>query len=165
MTASVHPFRSRCISSRDTSIVPYAFSPNKFCMFVGHFIYFPRCIFKCRDKGRSLCTPTVWLVPRRRKQRNSVATQKSLIWKPYKWETVAWWNNAKDQHIRIQAISHRSLPICQNNGWAHSDLLVIYVHDLLVTSTGGRKRAEDQLDEIEKSYDIKRLGKAAICWG
>ncbi len=51
------------------------------------------------------------------------------------------------------------------NAGEYTDLLVIYVDDLLVTSSGGRKRAEGQLDELEDLYDIKRLGKATHMLG
>ncbi len=47
----------------------------------------------------------------------------------------------------------------------HTDLLVIYMDDLLVASSGGKERAESQLDELEQVYDIKRLGKAAHMLG
>ncbi len=42
------------------------------------------------------------------------------------------------------------------NAGEYTDLLVIYVDDLLVTSSGGRERAEGQLDELEDLYDIKK---------
>ncbi len=51
------------------------------------------------------------------------------------------------------------------NAGKHTDLLVIYVDDLLVTSSGGRERAESQLNELEDLYDIKRLGKATHMLG
>ncbi len=38
------------------------------------------------------------------------------------------------------------------------ELLVLYVDDVLVMSTAGVEQAEKQLDELENSYDIKRLG-------
>ncbi len=47
----------------------------------------------------------------------------------------------------------------------YTDLLVIYVDDLLVTSTGGRERAERQLNELQNLYDIKRLGTATHMLG
>ncbi len=47
----------------------------------------------------------------------------------------------------------------------YTDLLVIYVDDLLVISSGGREKAESQLDELKNSYDIKRLGKATHMLG
>ncbi len=40
------------------------------------------------------------------------------------------------------------------------DILTIYVDDVLVTSTGGTKRAEGQLDELAQTHDIKKLGLA-----
>ncbi|MCP4091295.1 MAG: hypothetical protein GY746_16115, partial [Gammaproteobacteria bacterium] len=48
-----------------------------------------------------------------------------------------------------------------NNG----DLLVIYVDDILVTSTAGVERTEEELNELESLYEIKRLGKATHILG
>ncbi len=46
------------------------------------------------------------------------------------------------------------------------DLLVIYVNNvLLVTSTAGIEQVKKQLNELEKSYEIKRLGKATYILG
>ncbi|MCP3665672.1 MAG: hypothetical protein GY696_24775, partial [Gammaproteobacteria bacterium] len=47
----------------------------------------------------------------------------------------------------------------------YTDLLLIYVDDLLVTSPGGGKRTEKQLRELENLYDVKRLGKATHMLG
>ncbi len=46
-----------------------------------------------------------------------------------------------------------------------TDLLVIYVDDVLATSTGGRERAEAQLDELHKLYGLKKLGMATHMLG
>ncbi|MCP4090186.1 MAG: hypothetical protein GY746_10380, partial [Gammaproteobacteria bacterium] len=45
------------------------------------------------------------------------------------------------------------------------DLLVIYVDDTLVTSTAGVERTEEELNELESLYEIKRLGKATHILG
>ncbi len=42
----------------------------------------------------------------------------------------------------------------------HIDLLVLYVDNILALSTQGEEKAELQLDQLGKIYDIKRLGKA-----
>ncbi len=46
-----------------------------------------------------------------------------------------------------------------------TDLLAIYVDDVLVTSTGGRERAEVQLGELHKLYGLKKLGSATHILG
>ncbi len=46
-----------------------------------------------------------------------------------------------------------------------TDLLVIYVDDVLATSTGGREGAETQLDELHKLYGLKKLGTATHMLG
>ncbi len=47
----------------------------------------------------------------------------------------------------------------------HRDLLVIYVDDVLVTSTGGEARSNAQLDELGKKFSIKKLGLATHMLG
>ncbi len=47
----------------------------------------------------------------------------------------------------------------------HRDLLVIYVDDVLVTSTGGEARSNVQLDELGKRFSIKKLGLATHMLG
>ncbi len=39
-----------------------------------------------------------------------------------------------------------------------TDLLVVYVDDILVMSTGGKTNAEAQLDELHELYGLKKLG-------
>ncbi len=46
-----------------------------------------------------------------------------------------------------------------------TDLLVVYVDDLLVMSTGGKADAEAQLDELHKLYGLKKLGVASHILG
>ncbi len=53
---------------------------------------------------------------------------------------------------------HRTMNGC-------TDLLVIYVDDVLATSTGGRERAETQLGELHKLYGLKKLGMATHMLG
>ncbi len=45
------------------------------------------------------------------------------------------------------------------------ELLTIYVDDVLVTSSGGGERTEDQLNELCKIHDIKKLGAATLMLG
>ncbi len=47
----------------------------------------------------------------------------------------------------------------------HTDLLVIYVDDVLVASTGGEARANVQLDELGTKFSIKKLGLATHMLG
>ncbi len=47
----------------------------------------------------------------------------------------------------------------------HRDLLVIYVDDVLVTSTGGEARSNAQLDELGRRFNIKKLGLATHMLG
>ncbi len=42
----------------------------------------------------------------------------------------------------------------------HVDIIVVYADDLLVLSTAGTSGANEQLDELNEMYDIKKLGKA-----
>ncbi len=47
----------------------------------------------------------------------------------------------------------------------HGDLLVIYVDNVLVTSTAGRTRSYAQLDELEMKFNIKKFGLATHMLG
>ncbi len=47
----------------------------------------------------------------------------------------------------------------------YKELLTIYVDDILVTSSGGTKCSEMQLDELARTYDIKKLGSATFMLG
>ncbi|MCP3662369.1 MAG: hypothetical protein GY696_07715 [Gammaproteobacteria bacterium] len=53
---------------------------------------------------------------------------------------------------------------CRTKGET-TDLLVVYVDDLLVMSTGGKADAEAQLDELHKLYGLKKLGVASHMLG
>ncbi len=46
-----------------------------------------------------------------------------------------------------------------------SDILVLYVDDVLVTFTGGRRKVELELEELNKTFEIKVLGKATHILG
>ncbi len=45
------------------------------------------------------------------------------------------------------------------------DLLVIYVDDVLATSSGGRNKCDDMLNELSEIFKIKKLGKASHILG
>ncbi len=53
---------------------------------------------------------------------------------------------------------------CRSKGGT-TDLLVVYVDDLLVMSTGGKADAEAQLDELYELYGLKKLGVATHILG
>ncbi len=77
------------------------------------------------------------------------------------------WHENVTKQIRTLGYERSVIDHClfiRNTG-NNIDLLVIYVDDVLVTSTAGVKQAEKQLDELENSYDIKRLGKASHMLG
>ncbi len=77
------------------------------------------------------------------------------------------WHDEITEKIRELDYKRSAIDHClfTREAGGHTDLLVIYVDDLLVTSSGGIERAESQLDELEQVYDIKRLGKAAHMLG
>ncbi|MCP4327242.1 MAG: hypothetical protein GY791_02235, partial [Alphaproteobacteria bacterium] len=47
----------------------------------------------------------------------------------------------------------------------YKELLTIYVDDILVTSGGGAESSEAQLDELARTYDVKKSGAATFMLG
>ncbi len=72
------------------------------------------------------------------------------------------WNETLETAILSLGYSQSKIDHCffyrEENGIR--DLLLIYVDDLLVTSSAGTDRAELMLDELSKIFEIKKLGKA-----
>ncbi len=77
------------------------------------------------------------------------------------------WHRALEEAIESLGYSRSSIDHClfsrMENG--HTDLLIVYVDDVLVTSTGGRGRCNTQLDELGTKFSIKKLGLATHILG
>ncbi len=77
------------------------------------------------------------------------------------------WHDAIASSIKTLEYKHSVIDHClfTRNINGYHEILLIYVDDVLVTSSGGKERAEVQLNELENIYDIKRLGKATHMLG
>ncbi len=77
------------------------------------------------------------------------------------------WHDNVTETIRMLGYTRSNIDHClfirKEQGYV--DLLDIYVDDVLVTSTAGIESTESQLNELEKHYDITRLGKATHILG
>ncbi len=72
------------------------------------------------------------------------------------------WNKAISGAIESLGYQRSTIDHCKyaRRREDYSDLLVLYVDDILAFSTQGREKTESQLGQLGEIYDIKRLGKA-----
>ncbi|MCP3667564.1 MAG: hypothetical protein GY696_34570 [Gammaproteobacteria bacterium] len=77
------------------------------------------------------------------------------------------WHRALQEAIEALGYSRSSIGHCLFSRMkdGHTDLLVVYVDDVLVTSTGGKDRSNAQLDELGTKFSIKKLGIATHILG
>ncbi len=77
------------------------------------------------------------------------------------------WHNALQGAIETLGYSRSTIDHCLFHRFkeGHRDLLIIYVDDVLVTSTGGKTRSDAQLGELGTKFNIKKLGLATHMLG
>ncbi len=72
------------------------------------------------------------------------------------------WNEAITEAVESLGYKRSTIDhcLCARHRVSSWDLLVLYIDDILALSTQGKQKAELQLDELGKIYDIKKLGTA-----
>eukprot|EP01084_Bolivina_argentea_P010287 19151_1 len=77
------------------------------------------------------------------------------------------WHSTLQEAIETLGYSRSTIDHClfHRAKAGHRDLLVIYLDDVLVTSTGGEARSNAQLNELGAKFSIKKLGLATHMLG